>query len=415
MAEGDTRPTGLTWRPATISAVPDAGPAAVADLVSGAAWTRLCETLRTTGEQVLGPDLPDTDLDRATGFRHLLAMLRVGIDQALATPEPGHPSLAPPWRTDVYKYGHDCPDALYRSARIRGDLTYRVRGTVGTARYLSFQTEGPNGTVGNLRGDQLAVGPDGTVELWVGPRPREGNWLRTTGDTDALFVRQFFSDWAGERAGTFDIEAVGGPASAPADHPGRPERVAAQLEALGTWFATITGYYLDREVTDRAAWPNAFMPARAKTEAGGAQEIVLGHGHFDLDPDSALLVEVAPAPALYWSLDLANPWRESLDYAVRQTSLNDSQAVLDDDGRFRAVVAHRDPGVPNWLDTMGHRSGAMVFRWVVSDGAPEPRCTVVPHAAVRDRLPPSTVVVTPEERAATIARRRDHVRRRFAS
>ena len=36
--------------------------------------------------------------------------------------------------------------------------------------------------------------------------------------------------------------------------------------------------------------------------------------------------------------------------------LNGHQAVLDD-GVFRAVVAHRDPGVANWLDTAGNRRG----------------------------------------------------------
>lgn len=404
----------LSWRPAAISAVPDADAAAVADLVDGAAWARFCASLAATGEQVLRADLPGGDLERATAVRHLLAMLRVGVEQALAAPDPAHPALQP-WRTDVYKYGHDCPDALYRSTPVRGDLTYRVRGSVGSVRYLSFQLEGPHGTVGNLRADQMQVGPDGRFEVWFGPEERPGNWLRTTAGTDQLFVRQFFSDWDTEEPATFSIEAFPAADEGPAPHPGRPERVAAQVAALGEWFDAITRYYADREATDRVAWPNAFMPARAKTEAGGAAEIVLGHGHFDLDPGSALLVEVPPPRALYWSLDLTNPWRESLDYAVRQTSLNDSQAVVDDDGVFRAVVAHHDPGVPNWLDTMGHGSGAMVLRWVVADSVPEPRCTVVPHESIRDVLPAGTPVVTPAERAARIAARRRHVLRRFAT
>lgn len=404
----------LDWRPATISEVPDADPAAVADLVGGQAWARFCASLQAAGERLLDPALPATDLDRATGYRHLLAMLRVGLDQALASSDPAHPALAP-WRTDVYKYGHDCPDALYRSARIRAGTTYRVTGSIGTVRYLGFQTEGPGGTVGNLRADQMSVAPDGTFELWLGAEPREGNWLPTTEDTDSLFVRQFFSDWDSERAATMTIEAVDGGDGDPAPHPGRPERVAALVGAVGTWFETITEYYLDREITDRELWPNAFAPARTRTEDTGAQENIMSHGHVDLGPDEALVLEVEPVPARYWSAALTNPWRESLDYAVAHTSLNDSQAVLDADGVFRAVVAHRDPGVPNWLDTMGHPSGAMVLRWVVSDSAPEPRCTVVPHDRIRDHLPPDTPVVSPAERAATIARRRDAVRRRFAA
>jgi hypothetical protein len=362
------------------------------------------------------PDLPGTALDRSTGFRHLLAMLQVGVNQALATPDPHHPSLAPPWRTDVYKYGHDCPDALYRSASIDGALNYRVSGTLGTARYLSFQVEGAKGTVGNLRDDQMDVGGDGSFVVWVGPDSHRGNLLQTTPDADQLFVRQFFSDWATEVPGTFRIECLttDGSTRSAAPHPGRPERVAAQIEALGRWFQAITDYYLEREMRDRRQWPNAFMPARTKTEDGGANDIILGHGHFDLDPGRALLVEVRPARARYWSLDLANPWRESLDYAHHLTSLNGDQAVLDDDGCFRAVLAHQDPGIPNWLDTMGHQSGAMIFRWVVSDHAPEPTCTVVPHSEIRKHLPVSTPVVTDDERRVQIAERYRQVMRRFS-
>ena len=51
---------------------------------------------------------------------------------------------------------------------------------------------------------------------------------------------------------------------------------------------------------------------------------------------------------------LGNYWWETIDYANHQSSLNGFQAVLDDDGVFRAVVSARDPGVANWLDTAGH-------------------------------------------------------------
>jgi hypothetical protein len=39
---------------------------------------------------------------------------------------------------------------------------------------------------------------------------------------------------------------------------------------------------------------------------------------------------------------------------------------------FRAVIAHADPGVANWLDTLGHRQGAVLMRvqWSPRRGAP---------------------------------------------
>jgi hypothetical protein len=43
----------------------------------------------------------------------------------------------------------------------------------------------------------------------------------------------------------------------------------------------------------------------------------------------------------------------------------------------RIVVAHRDPGLPNWVNTVGHESGTMCFRWVRAQAHPQPRTRVV--------------------------------------
>lgn len=43
----------------------------------------------------------------------------------------------------------------------------------------------------------------------------------------------------------------------------------------------------------------------------------------------------------------------------------------------RLVVAHRDPGMPNWLETAGHTSGTMCFRWIKAKDHPQPQTRVV--------------------------------------
>ena len=61
------------------------------------------------------------------------------------------------------------------------------------------------------------------------------------------------------------------------------------------------------------------------------------------------------------------------------SSLNGWQSRVDPDGVIRLVVAHRDPGVPNWLDTGGHRFGTIFWRYLLPD--PDPTiatCEVVP-------------------------------------
>jgi hypothetical protein len=59
------------------------------------------------------------------------------------------------------------------------------------------------------------------------------------------------------------------------------------------------------------------------------------------------------------NLVLWNPHMQTLDYRSRRSSLNSAQMELGADGSFRIVIAARDPGVPNWIDTGGHRRGTM--------------------------------------------------------
>ncbi|HVH18657.1 MAG TPA: hypothetical protein VNF72_10185, partial [Myxococcota bacterium] len=58
-------------------------------------------------------------------------------------------------------------------------------------------------------------------------------------------------------------------------------------------------------------------------------------------------------------------------------TLNHHSAKLEPDGSVKLVVAARDPGHPNWLDTAGHGHGTIGVRWV-GKGVPE----VVPSARV---------------------------------
>jgi hypothetical protein len=62
---------------------------------------------------------------------------------------------------------------------------------------------------------------------------------------------------------------------------------------------------------------------------------------------------------------LWNKHMQTLEYRTRQTSLNAAQITLEADGSFRIVIAHSDPGVPNWLDTEGHTRGSIFWRFLL--------------------------------------------------
>jgi hypothetical protein len=74
-----------------------------------------------------------------------------------------------------------------------------------------------------------------------------------------------------------------------------------------------------------------------------------------------------PPTCEYWMIALHNHWMETLDYVHHQATLNSHSAKLESDGSARFVISHRDPGVPNWLDTAGHRRGTMGVRFVGPD------------------------------------------------
>jgi hypothetical protein len=52
----------------------------------------------------------------------------------------------------------------------------------------------------------------------------------------------------------------------------------------------------------------------------------------------------------------------------------------------RIVVAHEDPGLPNWIDTVGHAQGTMCFRWIRATEHPQPRTRVVKRAELASRV-----------------------------
>ena len=172
-------------------------------------------------------------------------------------------------------------------------------------------------------------------------------------------------------------------------------------------------FWLDVEEGGRRQGVNCFREPAALTQMGAAAENVSTWGSWSLNDDECLLIEVTPPEALYWSVSLGNFWWETIDYARRQSSLNGHQATLDADGTFRAVVAHDDPGVANWLDTAGNHHGAMIFRWLRAASAPVPAARVVHRGELEAALPDGTARVTPSDRSRVLAERARAVRRRF--
>ncbi|GIW39441.1 MAG: hypothetical protein KatS3mg076_0018 [Candidatus Binatia bacterium] len=382
------------------------------ELLCGEAWRTFTRRLERVAERILDARVPPYAVDRADGYRYVATLLRNALDVAIEEHDPDRPRVR--WLTRRNKIGYDCADALYGYAEIRPDATYRLRGNRGSVHFFGLQVMSSIRNLHNAHADEWEVEPDGSFELVASPARQPGNWIPLGAGADTIWFRQFFYDWENEVPARLSIERVdpgprGNPNGRldPADFARRLDAVAANVEAnVELWFRVA--------VAQREHLRNRFPEKPFGGAAMGAQKHqTAGTGYFALEDDEALVVEVRPPRAKYWSLHLCNFWLESLDYAHHQSSLNGHQAVLDPDGVFRAVVCLEDPGVANWLDPVGHREGTMIYRWNLADDAPVPETRVVPRARLREYLPPGTRFVSPEERARAIEVRRAHVLRRM--
>ena len=368
--------------------------------------------MKRVGEVVLSDAVPHGPIDMTSGFRHLLVLLGVGIDELLRRGLDTVPAVKPSAMDAAFKWGMECPDCIYLGAALDGAETYRLWGRRGSARYVGLQIMAGMASTCNVLLDDLELGSDGEFELFLSSEPHPGNWVPLDENATMLVVRHFFYDWEHEVPATLSIEPRSGTAPVPLDTPGDPRAaMARQLVALGDFLQENLTFFLNLSVPESA---NSFLPPLDGTAMGAAAENRPVIGSWSLAPDEALVIEVEPPQGLYWSLSLGNVWWETIDYGNRQSSLNGHQAVVDDDGRVRVVVAHRDPGVANWLDTAGHSGGAVILRCVRTLTAPVPTVAVVPFDDLAELLPPGTRRVSPAERAGVIRVRREAVSRRFA-
>jgi hypothetical protein len=354
---------------------------AEARIVSGQSWAEFCDTLKAAGASLSFPGTPQTPFDQAEGYRYLSRLTRAGLEAFVEYADPTRPVLHRVVHETV-KMGSDNPDNYYETAQLRGTLEYRIRGKRNTIAYLSFGTlighygksQGMPPT-GYLEASQLHIEPDGSFEILLSSEQKPGNWLPMTHETGTLVVRQTFLDRATETPASLEIECISADTT---PHPLTPAQLDEGLQSASTLVAGASLLFA-KWARDFQAHTNQlplFDPERSN-KAGGDPNIIYYHSHWSLPPDRALVIEVTPPVCEHWNFQLNNYWMESLDYRYFKVHVNKHTAHYDADGSVRIIVAHRDPGLPNWIDTVGHESGTMCFRWVRAQEHPQPRTRVV--------------------------------------
>jgi hypothetical protein len=354
---------------------------------------------------------PDDPEYRADVFRQTMTSLSYSYF-AYFHADAEHPDWAPLWNP-VYTLQPN-PDDIYLQSPIRGDLTYRVSGNRGTCKILSFTTQKVlSGTADQMPqpsghnevdGTDLDLAPGEDFEvLFSAERPAgyTGKWARIDPGAGGMMVRFRSYDWENEIDPVLSIECLD---PVPPKPRLSPDDIYARIIEMAKFPARKTRLYypMQNGVKDRVGF-NVFEPLKIQ---GALAKQVYWPACFQLDEDEALIIETElPERRPYWNIQLNDPYFNALEYVYRLSSINGHTAKISADGKFRAVIALTDPGVPNWLDPAGYKEGGIYGRWFDCDSAPTPTIKRVKLARLRDHLPADTFVVSLEQRADELRRR----------
>jgi hypothetical protein len=329
-------------------------------------WAEFCDDLKVLGATLGRAETPEDELTVAEGIRHLSRLVRIGLEanvEALGPLTPGLIQLV----DETKKFGCDNPNTLYQNAAVDGRHTYRISGRRGSVDYLSFTTQevtdGVYSQTGFLDTKALAVGDDGGIDITLSAAKVAGNWLPMSSATSRLSIRQTFLDRGGEEPAGLIIERTdGSDAPAALTIPVITDQLKSAVGFADHCANTFTNWTQSYRVHPNTLPPLEQAPFLA---AGGDPNIHFYRSYWELAPDQALVVHLPRIPECdTWNLQVDNYWQESMDYRFVRSWINKHTAVPNSNGSVTAVIAHTDPGHPNWLSTSGHRLGHFALRYV---------------------------------------------------
>jgi hypothetical protein len=364
-------------------------------VVTGKSWEDFCDHLKTAGAALMYPGTPVDAFQHAEGIRYLTRLTRAGLEAFVEYNDPAFPVLRRMVHETV-KMGADNPDNHYFNAQISGKYEYRITGKRNTVHYLGFFTQNGNyGTTGKLtpcgklEHSGLELMPDGSFEIILSKTKKGKNWLKIEEETGLVMVRQTFSDRSVEIPAELYIENLDGRR---APDPVTPGMIDEGLKTASLFVAGASTLF--------SRWAKGFQKhtnqlplfdPEISNEAGGDASILYYHSHWKLAPDEALVINVKPPECDSWNFQLNNYWMESLDYRYFHVCINKASAVYNPDGSVTVVVAQRQPGLPNWIETAGHSEGTMCWRWyrLMQGEIPvTPSCRVMKIGEVKTLLNP---------------------------
>jgi hypothetical protein len=349
------------------------------------AFRDLLGTLEEAAGMVTGPLGASDARERAEGIRHLTRLLSVWLENILERGDRLHPSFTR-WINPHRKLLGDNPYTYYDAALIDPHHCYRIVGRRGDPTYLGFCVYGTaeNGDrriTGNVDDSEMKFASDGSFELFLSKqRPAEAlNWLALGADSSDVMVRQYFLDPENQEEARYRIEAHPRP---PAPAPLSEEELAQRLATVGRFIQETLQVERTISALSAKSTPHFLRHGDEYEQKEGEGEgppidfkwvakamptpaiLYTGSWVDDLGGDEVMIVEGRPPSARYWSIQILTRWMESPDYQHHEVFYTSENIALEPDGSFKVAIAHRDPGMPNWLETTGIRSFNIAVRAV---------------------------------------------------
>jgi len=350
----------------------------------------LLDTIRGVEDQLIRADRGFSEAELAEAERSLAHLLYTALDFWLEAKP--HRPIFRPYVTPTRKLLGCNPDSVYYFAPIRDDKTYRISGNVGAATFTSFTIErgshdghAARGSIAALSDLDMEIDGDGSFEILLSrEQPAKGNWLKISDGASQITTRHYHEARQNVAALPGRVIPLSLEVLDPDPLPpnGGDEEVARHLEWVANFVrehAAMTFQKTSPEMAKKLGWvsleTNEFKKPGQWVSASGDQ--AYGNTHawyaqtkYELAPDEALVMTGRFPDCRFANVVLWNSFMQSYDYANRQISLNRNQITYEDDGSFRIVIAHEDPGVPNWLDTEGRGAGTIYWRYIFPTSKP---------------------------------------------
>ncbi len=376
-------PSPSSIETSTTAALAEAAQAAASGEAAAGAFAELAAMLVDIEAGYISPDRGmSTPEDRAAG-RYLVANALQHGFQCWFEADPKRP-LFHRWLSTTKKLLGDNPDAVYYGAIADPEGSFRIRGNVHGACYTSFSVEAgaqeghiSKGVVSTLNDTEWDIAADGSYEIIASPEPQPRNWLRLEPGAGSITTRHY---WEWERSVAADptfhvplwIEPVEDPGPAP---PMDDAAIAAGIQRVINFVRGITIDFPNLQPEVMPSWVSSVVNHfdnsaydESNSEIGyAAVDNAYLQTRYELEPDQALVMRGRFPRCRFANVVLWNHRLQTPPYRYRRVSLNRRQTVCESDGSFRMVIAHRDPGVPNWIDAAGLPTGMIFWRFLLPE------------------------------------------------